>query len=59
MQYPSTCSKEGALRKGSAMLAHLLVMGLPRLGRLSMQYWPNLLWSQFNNPLQVTILYHK
>ena len=31
-------TKEGALRKRSAMLAHLLVMHLPRLGRLSVQY---------------------
>ena len=31
---------------------------LPRLGRLSAQYWPNLPWGQFNNTLQVTVLQH-
>ena len=35
------------------MLSHLLVMRLPRLGRLSAQCWPNLLWGQFNNTLQL------
>ena len=44
------------MRKRSAMLSHLLTMCLPRLGRLSTQYWPNLLWGQFNNTLQVTVL---
>ena len=41
-------SREGALHKRSAMLAHLLVMRLPRLGRLSAQCWPNFLLGQFN-----------
>ena len=33
-RWKPTCSKEGALRKRSAMLSHLLVICLPRLGRL-------------------------
>ena len=37
-RWKPTCSKEGALGKRSAMLAYLLVMRLPRLGRLSAQY---------------------
>ena len=48
--------KGGSIAQRSAMLSHLLVMHLPRLGRLSAQFWPNLLLGQFNNTLQVTVL---
>ena len=27
-----------------------------KIAKISAQYWPNLLWSQFNNTLQVTVL---
>ena len=40
------------------MLAHLLVMRLPKLGRLFAQYWPNLLWGKLNNTSQVMVLKH-
>ena len=50
------CSKRGSIAQRSAMLSHLLVMGLPKLGRLSAQYWPILLWDQFNNTIQVMVL---
>ena len=48
--------KEGALHQRSAMLSHNLLMCLSRLGELLEQYWPNLLWGQFNNTLQVLVL---